>query len=73
VIFVSWPTASLAIAYAFAFAPQDKTSIVNAIAATYPALVSAVVLWYCFGEAMSLQKVVGLIVIVVGVITVLLA
>ena len=71
VIFLAWPSASLAIAYALYFA-DARPSGPNALAATYPAFVSAIVLWYFLGEAMSLQKVIGLVVTVVGVILVIL-
>lgn len=63
---------NLAITYAYSFAPE-KAAITNAIAATYPALVSAVVLWYFLGEPMTIQKVFGLMVTVVGVVILVLS
>ena len=72
VIFFSWSTASLSIAYALSLA-QDRASIPNAVAAIYPALVSAPILWYFLGETMSFQKVIGLLLAVFGVVIALLA
>lgn len=72
VIFVAWSTASIAIVVAFNLV-QGKTSVVNAVAATYPVLVSAVLLWYFFGEPMSIQKVGFLVLTVVGVVGLILS
>lgn len=72
VIFLTWPSASLALVYGYSYAPA-RVSVINAIAATYPATVSALVLWYYLGETMSLQKILGLILVVVGIIITVLA
>ncbi|OGZ28668.1 MAG: hypothetical protein A2931_03605 [Candidatus Niyogibacteria bacterium RIFCSPLOWO2_01_FULL_45_48] len=67
-----WSSGGLVVVIAYYLSP-GKESVTNAIAATYPALVSAIILWYFLGETMTVQKVFGLIITVIGVITVILA
>jgi len=67
-----WPVASLAFTVALYFAPE-KSSVLNAIAASYPAVVSLPLIWYFLGEPMNLQKVSGLALAVIGVVIAILA
>ena len=71
-IMIVWPSGGLAFTLALYFSPPGRESVVNAVAATYP-LMSALVLWYFFGEIMSLQKVVWLLVVAVGVVGLVLS
>lgn len=67
-----WATGSAVFTLALYFA-SGRASVPNLIAATYPACVTTVVLWYFFGESMTVQKVVGFLVTVVGIALVVLA
>lgn len=60
VIFLFWSSASIAVVFAFSLAPK-QASVLNAVAAAYPFVVSAPILWLYFGDTMSLQKIVGLL------------
>lgn len=64
-----WPTAGLAVIYAIQLA-SGKESVPNTIAVSYFAFVSAPILWYFFGEAMTGQKILGILITLVGVVLV---
>jgi drug/metabolite transporter (DMT)-like permease len=70
-LMVLWPLGGLAFVLAIHFAPE-KSSTLNAIAATYPVIISMPVLWYFLGEIMTTQKVIGIFVAVLGVIIAIL-
>ena len=71
-IFWFWTTGSLVFTIALYFA-SDKPSVPNLVAAAYPALVTAGVMWYFFGEVMTLQKIIGFALALLGVALVVLA
>lgn len=56
----AWASASVTFVYALSFA-VERASIPNAVAAAYPFLVSAPILWYFLGETMTTQRVIGII------------
>lgn len=55
-----WPVGGIMLSFAVERAPQ-MASVSNAIAGTYPALVSLPILWLFFNEAISLQRALALI------------
>ena len=71
-IFWFWTTGSAAFTLALYFA-ENKPSVANLVAAAYPALVTAFVMWHFFGEAMTLQKIIGFALALLGVALVILA
>src|SRR3989344_1671569 len=66
-IFFFWPTASLAIAYAYSYA-TGREWLPNTISAVYPALVSLPILLYIFGQKLSIGQAAGVIVTIIGVL-----
>lgn len=70
-LFFFWPTASLAIAYAYVYA-SGREWLPNSISAIYPALVSLPILLYLFGQNISFGQILGILVTIVGVLMTLL-
>lgn len=62
-----WPLAGILVNVAIGYSPQ-QASVINAIAASYPALVSPALLWFFLDEKMSVYKITGIGLVVIGVI-----